>query len=110
MNVLLACVSVHHICTVKGTLELELCLLVNYCIGTGNQTGSFARATPVFLFFCFVLFCFPELRTEPRALHLLDKHSTTELNPHPATPVPNRGAVSPAHRPVLKMLPVTEFF
>jgi len=33
----------------------------------------------------FLLFClfFPELRNEPRALHLLGKHSTTELNPQP---------------------------
>jgi len=28
-------------------------------------------------------FFFSELRTEPRALHLLGKHSTTELNPQP---------------------------
>ena len=35
--------------------------------------------------FCFVLFCFvfPELRNEPRALCLLGKCSTTELNPQP---------------------------
>jgi len=28
-------------------------------------------------------FLFSELRTEPRALHLLGKRSTTELNPQP---------------------------
>jgi hypothetical protein len=54
----------------------------------------------VFFFFCFFvflfvcccfvflfLFCFffPELRTEPRALRLLGKRSTTELNPQPPT-------------------------
>lgn len=35
-----------------------------------------------FLLF-FFLFCFSELRIEPRALLLLGKHSTTELNPQP---------------------------
>jgi hypothetical protein len=34
-----------------------------------------------FIFFFF--FFFPELRTEPRALGLLGKHFTTELNPQP---------------------------
>jgi hypothetical protein len=29
------------------------------------------------------IFFFPELRTEPRALRLLGKRSTTELNPQP---------------------------
>lgn len=33
--------------------------------------------------FCFVLFFLPELRTKPRALHLLGKYSMTELNPQP---------------------------
>jgi hypothetical protein len=39
-----------------------------------------------FFLFCFVLFfvfVFPELRTEPKALRLLGKHSTSELNPQP---------------------------
>jgi hypothetical protein len=31
----------------------------------------------------FFFFFFPELRTEPRALGLLGKHFTTELNPQP---------------------------
>jgi hypothetical protein len=35
------------------------------------------------LLFLFLFFFFPELRTEPRALHLLGKHSTVELNPQP---------------------------
>jgi hypothetical protein len=33
--------------------------------------------------FFFFFFFFPELRTEPRALGLLGKHFTTELNPQP---------------------------
>jgi len=33
--------------------------------------------------FCFWVFFFPELGTEPRALCLLGKRFTTELNPQP---------------------------
>ncbi|EDM07178.1 rCG63521 [Rattus norvegicus] len=36
-----------------------------------------------FFFFFSFLFSFPELRTEPRALRLPGKRSTTELNPQP---------------------------
>ncbi|EDM10484.1 rCG63596, partial [Rattus norvegicus] len=37
-----------------------------------------------FFFFSFsFFFFFPELGTEPRALHLLGKRSTAELNPQP---------------------------
>jgi len=37
-------------------------------------------------FFFFFPFFFPELGTKPRALRLLDKRSTTELNPQPHEP------------------------
>jgi len=49
------------LCSTKGEWPLNLCLFRHF-----------------FLFF-------PELRTEPRALCLLGKHSTTELNPQPHT-------------------------
>ena len=35
------------------------------------------------ILFVSIFFFFPELRTEPRALRLLGKRSTTELNPQP---------------------------
>jgi len=37
----------------------------------------------------FFLFFFSELGTEPRALRLLGKHSTTELNPQPLNNILN---------------------
>jgi len=52
-----------------------------------KSTEYFTRGTRFFVLFCFVLFlfCFVflELGTEPRALRLLGKRSTTELNPQP---------------------------
>jgi len=36
-----------------------------------------------YFFFSFSFFFFSELGTEPRALRMLGKHSTTELNPQP---------------------------
>jgi len=52
------------------------------------------RDLPVFWgFFVYVFFFlfsfFSELGTEPRALRLLGKRSTTELNPQPAAPPPH---------------------
>ena len=45
-----------------------------------------ALPTPIVIsVFCFLFF--PELRTEPRALCLLSKHSTNELNPQPVISV-----------------------
>ena len=51
----------------------------------GGEEVKPARASFFFFFFffSFFFFLFPELRTESRALCLLGKRSTTELNPQP---------------------------
>ncbi|EDL82178.1 rCG28938 [Rattus norvegicus] len=53
-------------------------------------SSSWTTQMDSILFLCFLLFCyfcsfffFSELGTEPRALRLLGKRSTTELNPQP---------------------------
>jgi hypothetical protein len=55
-------------------LEEQSVLLTTGAISPAPECNSL-----VFFFF----FLFPELRTEPRALGLLGKRSTTELNPQP---------------------------
>jgi len=58
----------------------------SFCFGFGF--GSTRQGVVFFFFVCFLGFFFLsffllELGTEPRALHLLVKRSTTELNPQP---------------------------
>ena len=74
---------------VRLVLILKQCLcVVQACVVnslSGFLYGSrFVRKFKIpFLSFFFFFFFFWDLGTEPRALHLLGKRSTTELNPQP---------------------------
>jgi len=68
------------------SLKLQLQIVVSHRVGAGNET-----------------FFFSDLGTKPRALRLLGKRSTTELNPQPLemklSPLEERsfcGIISPA--------------
>jgi hypothetical protein len=50
-------------------------------LSPSDWSGS--KVVVYLLWFFFSFFFFPELRIEPRALGLLGKHFTTELNPQP---------------------------
>jgi len=64
---------------IPGTGVIGICL--KWMLGIEFRT--FGRAADPKVSLKVVIFFPPELRTEPRALHLLGKRSTTELNPQP---------------------------
>lgn len=56
---------------------------LNSLVQTHTSTQNNIKES-AFIWSCIILsFLFSELRTQPRALHLLGKLSTIELNPHP---------------------------
>jgi len=87
------CVCFMHLHEGKSVLldprELEFQGVVNLQTWVlGIELRSSVRAIQVLFFFLFFffLFFFSELGTKPRALSLLGKRSTTELNPQPRNP------------------------
>jgi len=66
----------------------------------------FVVVVVVFVLFCFCLFvCFLELRTEPRALHLLGKRSTTSPCTFKSPPLASPQFQSPSSQQSLSFCP-----
>jgi len=76
--------------------QIPLQIVVSHHVVAWHWTQDLWRRSQCIFFF---FFFFPsELGMEPRALLLLGKHSTTELNPQPGASALNHGAISPVQQ------------